>query len=209
MKQPHHQYIPFDADDNLTTLGAVLSESAPPVSRSGLAHNRGWDRINDRIHSQPDTQRRLGWWVIWAPASVVALAVMLVLVAQGSLPGDPAYPVKRAVENAQVALVSSDAQKADACSAQMKRRANELASLSGSQLTLATTQQLSQSILTEAAEFNNYIQRSGASQPRLTDQRRRDVGYVINALESAKLHMQSKLQLQLIDQTIQALGSEV
>ncbi|MDE3194569.1 MAG: hypothetical protein KGN00_12890, partial [Chloroflexota bacterium] len=62
-------------------------------------------------------------------AGVLVVAVLAAgagSAAAGSLPGDPAFPLKRAVENVQVALAANDAARLDLLTDQLDRRLTEL-----------------------------------------------------------------------------------
>jgi uncharacterized protein DUF5667 len=85
------------------------------------------------------TRSRPTAWAFWRPALTVGLAsVMLASVsgaaaAAGSLPGDPAFGLKRAVEDLQVTLTFDDVQRVQLLAQLADRRVQELQQVTESQ----------------------------------------------------------------------------
>ena len=72
------------------------------------------------------------WQPRWAMAMVISLAVVVagggtVVAADGSMPGNPLYPVKLATEQVRLKLASSDIDKAELCAILADRRVAEIA----------------------------------------------------------------------------------
>jgi hypothetical protein len=202
---PREAAVLADAGEKLGTI--------PQPQRSRLAHAQSWQMLADRIaHAEGRTPAKQPWYRrrrVFLPAGLAVMAVLCIVfvVAQNSLPGDATYAIKRGIESAQLTLAFSSADKANTCSMQMKRRANELAQLSNGEVKTATVQQLNQSILNEAAEYKNYALAAGSGSSQLQDQRSRDITYVIEALRFARSHTKDAQQKALMDDTITALTS--
>ncbi len=96
--------------------------------------------------------RRRPWFSLAALRPVLALALVVALLAAGggiaaasSLPGDPAFALKRAVEDAQVTLALDDATRLDTLVTQSDRRLADLetvAAVRPNALTAATNEYL-------------------------------------------------------------------
>ena len=74
-----------------------------------------------------------GWIFALAPALAAAMVLVVATVASSATPGQPLYSVKRLTENAQLAVALTPTAKAEHCSVNMRRRAEELAALAPGQ----------------------------------------------------------------------------
>ncbi len=124
----------MNADDrDLDVLAQDLARyraiGAPAALRS---------RVRSEIMSAPAVMRpapRRGWLGALRPllATLLVVAVLAATAgtaAAGSLPGDPAFGLKRAVEDVQVALTTDDVARLDVLSGLVDRRLGELEALS-------------------------------------------------------------------------------
>jgi len=109
-------------------LARYRSIAAPAALRS---------RVHSEIMGAPAQllpSRRPAWIAVLRPGLAALLAVALLAGAGGtaaaSLPGDGAFPIKRAVEDAQVALTLSDDARLDVLTDQLERRLAELEAVS-------------------------------------------------------------------------------
>lgn len=91
---------------------------------------------SEAVRLAEERRRRRGWPSVWSgwlrPALAVAtVALVLALgtgvAAAGSLPGDAGYPLKRAVEEAQLALAPTDQARVEILASHAQRRLEELA----------------------------------------------------------------------------------
>lgn len=95
-------------------------------------------RVRSEIMSAPVVMRpapRRGWLGALRPLLATLLVVAVLgatagSAAAGSLPGDPAFPVKRAVEDVQVALTTDDVARLEVLSGLADRRLSELEAVS-------------------------------------------------------------------------------
>lgn len=120
---PHTRSVGKPDADPLTRLAQRLAQG-PDVLFSDTA----LDRIEARLNTQMDTmalystpptaqrrQVRLGRLVRYAAAAALILLLVVSTVTQASaaaLPGDRLYPIKRAVEEIRIALVTQDGEAA-------------------------------------------------------------------------------------------------
>ena len=86
-------------------------------------------RLAPVVRLAPPSRRRRRLGVAAAAFVIVGGSAGVAAAAQGSLPGDPLYPVKRGIESAQVSLNSSDAAKGHDLIAQAGTRLDEIDSL--------------------------------------------------------------------------------
>ncbi len=182
----------------------ALSQT-PRLGRSRLAIRSGWALLQSRARESGRLIRYHRRRVAVVVALLALLCMGAVALSLSSLPGDALYAVKRRVEDVQVKIALTNAKRADACSVIMKRRANELALLSGSTLQTSTIRSLNQSIQQKAEEFEAYADKSGSKSIRLEQQRARDAKYVIEALHAAQKHANSADQRAAIQQTQDAM----
>ncbi|MBV9120761.1 MAG: hypothetical protein JOZ39_08620 [Chloroflexi bacterium] len=135
-----------DMEDRLTLLGDLADELRSLPSEKPSAEYRLEGRMRLLRHIR-ETQQREPWWRRWrgpvqgfpgwasgAAAVVLASGVMTAGVSYASasaLPDDALYPVKRAVENVQVAMAVSDEARANQYLDQADHRAAELATVAG------------------------------------------------------------------------------
>jgi hypothetical protein len=131
------------------------------------------------------------------------------VVAQGAIPGDATYGIKRGSENLQLTLASSDAQKADICSRLMKRRANELATLPASTKNADKVISLTTAIKEEADEFSEYANKAGSNKARLQVQRTRDAQYVLQVLKDSQSQQTDSSSQRAIAKTTAAMAAIV
>lgn len=103
-----------------TQLVAAAERQAAPVDQSTA------DRLTPR-QRQGSRERRVA--AVFGGFAVVAASGSMAMASQGALPGDALYPVKRAIENAQVNLASDDTAKAEKLLAQANSRLSEVESL--------------------------------------------------------------------------------
>ncbi len=123
MKEPNEQDLQEFASD-LARSGRL---SAPPALRA---------RLRASLLAAPVAPARragFGWLNLPALRPVVAIALVLALLAAGggsaaasSLPGDPAFGLKRAVEEVQVTLARDDVARLDTLVTQSDRRLGDL-----------------------------------------------------------------------------------
>lgn len=118
-------------DQELTEFASGLARSArisaPPALRAQLRASLLTAPV------VPASPRVFGWLNLSALRPVVAIGLVLAILAAGggsaaasSLPGDPAFGLKRAVEEVQVALAPDDAARLDTLVAQSDRRLSDL-----------------------------------------------------------------------------------
>ena len=187
----------------LAAVADVLMQT-PKVKRSPAAQRSGWRLLEARMQETLGTRKPkwYAWrWVFVAVPALALLVVGIITISMHAVPGDATYAVKRRVEAVQLTLAFTDAKRADACSVLMKRRANELAILSGDKLKTSTVYALNGAIKEEAEEFAEYAEKSGGSSARLQQQRVRDAQYVIDALSAAQQHTKNADQLSSIKAT--------
>lgn len=195
---------PREAAQLLAIADQLMTLAKP--GRSASAHKAGWHRVKDQIAADHQPRWNLRWQFALTPALLVITLVSSVGYAQTALPGDALYSVKTQSENVQLAVTFSPAKKANLCSKQMKRRANELATLATTQISDQTVRQLTTAILQEATEFNSYANRS-SDHTRLNAQRQNDASYVIKTLTPALQTVHSPAQAKAIQSTITAMHS--
>ncbi len=113
-----------ELEDLAQDLARFGSMSAPAALRS---------RVRAEIMAAPVAlaPRRARWLGALRPllAGVLVVAVLAAAggsAAAGSLPGDAAFPIKRAVENVQVALAADDVARLDLLTQQLDRRLADL-----------------------------------------------------------------------------------
>ncbi len=84
--------------------------------------------LNPALPVMETAQPRITWskWLASAGALALLLGTGTVFAAQGSLPGDPLYPVKLATENVQVATTLDAKAKADLQLSLVKKRVEEI-----------------------------------------------------------------------------------
>jgi hypothetical protein len=210
----HRELTSVTTPDEAAALGRLGTKlgTVPQPQRSASAHAKGRELL--KLHMAPKKQRFTWQWrytlIPAAGLAAVALIIgLLGLLSHNAVPGQPTYAIKRSLENAQFSLAFSDQSKALDCSTQMKRRANELAILSNKPMTAQTVTDLNNSVLNEAAEFQEYIQASDKNQSYLHQQRTRDIQYVITALNYASSHTNDKQQQSTIAETIETLRSSL
>ena len=189
--------------NQLAPIADMLVE-VPKFTRPRTTHATSWRLIEDRIE-ESHHKRSWRWWQLAVVPAVLLVLIGVAFAAQNALPGDATYSIKRKIENVQIALALSPAKKADICSIQMKRRANELALLSSAKLQTRTVKQMSDAILGEAKEFSEYVQKSGTASGRLKMQQARDASYVIEALKSTAQHTSQTDQIKIINDTSSAM----
>lgn len=121
----------------LADLATNLRASLAPAAPRAPARARVWARLEPQLTPKP---KHWAPGLILRPAAVLA-SVMLVLMlatgttaayaAEGSLPGDALYPVKRGLETARLALSLTSEGDADLQAAFADRRLAELEALTG------------------------------------------------------------------------------
>lgn len=86
-----------------------------------------------RARPRSVASRLVSWWSVGRlrPVAVAAMAMVVLLAgtgvaAAGSLPGDAAYPLKRAVEEIEVSLATHPASKVEVLTKQAQRRLDDL-----------------------------------------------------------------------------------
>jgi hypothetical protein len=88
-------------------------------------------RLAPVVTLAPPSRRRRRLGIAAAAFVIVGGSAGVAAAAEGSLPGDPLYPVKRGIESAQVSLNSSDAAKGHDLIAQAGNRLDEIDGLMG------------------------------------------------------------------------------
>ncbi len=196
--------VPGSASQLESLLGvAAALEALPQPARSKTAATTGLRMLENRIKNEQNDGKRNWKIFLVIPVAMAALG-LIVLISQNSLPGDPTYAIKRLGENVQFAVALSPASKADQCSWQMKRRANELARL-GSTASTATTKELTSDIIEEATEFEALANQTGTNKEQLYVQRKRDAEYVIDALTGPVAIQRETYSQQALASTIAAM----
>jgi len=139
-----------------------------PLLRTAMSVTRAADiapspEFKKRAHLQMQLKiseskpRRLSFFSLqprWALAGVAAMVVFLlgtgtVMAANGSMPGNPLYPVKLATENVRVAVAGSDVEKAALYATYADRRMTEMTNMAETGNT--------QNIETVAKRFNTDV----------------------------------------------------
>ncbi|UMG93860.1 DUF5667 domain-containing protein [Nocardioides sp. TF02-7] len=102
-------------------VAAARQPSTRPVDAATVARLTPRQRRGSR-------ERRLA--AVLGGFAVVAASGSMAMASQAALPGDVLYPVKRAIENAQTNVQSSDAERAETLLAHAERRLQEVEELS-------------------------------------------------------------------------------
>lgn len=184
---------------------AELLMQTPKFTRKPQPHDSSWKLLASRIKESRHSRLYSWRYAFVAVPTVFVLLIGLVGFSAHALPGDMTYSVKRYAESAQATLALSPAKRADACSMFMKRRANELAHLNETRLTIDTVTSLNAAIIEEAQEFAEYADQSGSDREELQQQRIRDAKYVIEALDTTLEHTNDKAQEAVIQKTKAAM----
>lgn len=208
MNAAHKKQLTAELAPHANTEAAALADLADQLSRltqphrSTSARKAGLRIVQEFTKAEkPITTFK---WILAAPAFALLAIFALSIFAQGAVPGDKTYTIKLLSENVQLKLALSPEQKANLCSGQMKRRANELASLHSSRMQPAVVNDLTDSILDEAQEFQDFIKVS-ENKNILNAQRARDALYVEQTLSKIDRTNLNKEAQQDIDNTIQKM----
>ncbi|MEO8105303.1 MAG: DUF5667 domain-containing protein [Candidatus Saccharibacteria bacterium] len=191
-----------EAAQLLAVADQLLALAKP--ERSPASHHAGWQGVHQQIENYHQPRWRFHWQFALTPALLLVVLVSTISVAQSALPGQALYSVKIRSENAQLAVTLSPAKKANLCSRQMLRRANELATLAPTPVSDQTIRQLDAAILQEAIEFKSYANHS-SEYGRLDAQRQRDASDVIETLTPALQTVHSPTQAKSIQSTIDTM----
>lgn len=181
----------------------------PQFTRSKEAHEDTWAEISSRMRvSRTAKSHKWKFSLVLAPA-LLLIVVAAVAFTSTALPGDLTYSLKRSGEEVRTFVAFSPVNRAGTCSVFMKRRADELATLSGSTST-ATVQSLNDSILEEAQEFSEYADKAtGQDQEKLQQQRVSDAKYVLESLDTALRRTDNPEQKTVIQHTIDSMNTIV
>jgi len=115
----------FSADLRARLMAAAATELAPAAATEPAAEPA--DRTRERLTVGTGVRRggrRLK--VAIGAVAIVGATSSMAVAAQGSLPGDTLYPVKRAVENVRTGITVSDADRAQRLLDQAGRRLTEV-----------------------------------------------------------------------------------
>lgn len=111
----------------------VLREEFRARLRADLMNEAAAVAEERRARRPSVASRVLSWWSVgrMRPVAVAAMAVVVLLAgtgaaAAGSVPGDAAYPLKRAVEEIEVSLAADPASKVEVLTRQAERRLDDL-----------------------------------------------------------------------------------
>ncbi|MBI2982986.1 MAG: hypothetical protein HYY42_02175 [Chloroflexi bacterium] len=116
---------------DLDDLGRKLAERLPVEERAGFREDLR-ARLLAQVGAAAVARQRRGPRLAWLRPLVVALGAVMLIVgtagsaAAGSLPGEPAFVLKRAAEEIALALVPDDAARAERLVAQANARLTEL-----------------------------------------------------------------------------------
>jgi len=123
----------------LADLALELRRSLSPAAGEAARRARVWARLSPRLDSARPAPRS-GWWTAFRPAFALAsLAIVLVLglsattayASEGALPGDALYPIKRGLEQAQLAVSASSEGDARLEARFADQRVGEIEALAG------------------------------------------------------------------------------
>ncbi|MDP2920379.1 MAG: DUF5667 domain-containing protein [Dehalococcoidia bacterium] len=126
-----------------------------------IAHGRYHLQLKMAETGKPKHGRFLSWQPRWAVAVMAVLLVFLmgsgaVLAANGSMPGNPLYPVKIATENLRVKLSGSEVEKAALLTTYADRRVKELLNV------LASDKPDPEKVEAIAARYNDHLVKASA-----------------------------------------------
>jgi len=137
----------------------------------------------------------LAWWVarLRPVAVVAAFALALIggtgVAAAASLPGDPAYPIKRAAEVVELALARSDEQRVQVLAAQTQRRLDELSRAAATRVDKAPTASTEYEAAVE--RFADAVQELRAAEP---SEKHEQVEKVVEAAHDKQVQVLEELK---------------
>jgi len=198
-----------DMEDRLTVLGGLADELRQLPREQPDAEFRHRARMRLLQHVQETPPRRWWWqrlteplglpgWASGAMALIVAGSTLTGAVSYASasaLPDDALYPVKRSIEQVQLAASFSDEAKADTYLDLADRRAEEIAAVAPD-VGLARLDGLAQDYGAAVQAVASTVQKLPSPAPQLLTKVQAHVASQATELEARSLNSQGKPQVQ-------------